>query len=203
MLGMVPYVLDAFRQTASAVTPATLMLEALHRYDRRITDKEARMRSALAGFGEVEMSVSGRRIRLLFKGREVVELLRLHIGHEEGAVARGGFVAAPAAGFDYEMRLPDRSVYVAVLDDYPAEDALGGYARFVSRPDAPDVWLLTLAPGREVTLESDPVFGENTVRKGRLRTMQLSHLLRKALGADGPVSVRRTREGYEFTVDYA
>ncbi len=102
---------------------------------------------------------------------------------------------------DAELVLPTRSIFLKFVPDGASVAALAvSYLERARRANPSEYWLLTPSE-EEIDFPFEPIFSENRIARGRLRTFNLSSLLRDLVGKDYEVAATHELGGaFRFVI---
>ncbi len=210
------FVLNAYLGTRSLLSPTGLAANALNQYEQQLTNQEREQ----LGKQETEMRAMVSQIENLkatFEdGRLVVHLdkatvlglvertLRKSLAREEAGMT-GVFnldLGVPDdKDHEAEFSLPNRSVYLKfVPEGRPLAEFANSYLLRAQDMNPSEYWLIT--PSWDtIDFPFEPVFTENRIARGRLRTFNLASLLVELVGTDYDVLASYAADGgFRFVI---
>lgn len=200
-----PFVLSAYLETQKILNPAGLAASALEQYGRRASDQDEETMAMLSKIKNLKATFEDGKLTVHLDKKTMLELVeaqlkRIFAKEEAGMTATFRYDLVSAKDLDGELRLPSRSIYVKfVPQGTSAVEYANSYVERARRMNPSELWLLTLTQER-VDVTFDPVFRENGVTRGGLRTLALTSVFRELVGKDYDISATEEDGGYKFLV---
>ncbi len=212
----VGFVLNSYLQTRSLLNPAGLAVNAINQYEEQMS-KEERER---LGKQETEMRVMVSQIenlRATFEdGALIVHLdkqtvlglvermLRNTLAREEAgmtATFRIDLGTGGDADHEGEFMLPSRAIFLKFVPaGTPLAEFANSYLMRALGMNPSEYWLL-VPTGDVIDFPFEPVFTENKIARGRLRTFGLATLLGDIVGDDyGVLASYESDGGFKFII---
>lgn len=179
-------------------SPLRLLTSTVESYNKaadETTKKVNDILPLLPWLEKLQLNVEGPRTISLVLGKEEIgsSLEQYLFRRFKGDGASGATFGAPSgsrekAEFDYSLRLPLKNVYARASRTLTAADR-ERYLEVARRVNPSEVWLLTDG-GESVDELMDPVFvSENTVLRGRLKSVTTTEMLSEFFGKEFDVRV--------------
>ncbi len=190
-------------------SPVRLLSSAMDRYNKateETTKKVNDLLPLLPWLERLQLNVEGpRTVSLVMRKEDMgsgLEQYLLTRFRKEGA---GGVKFGEPPGirekseFDYALRLPGRSIYAKIAGTLTGPDR-ERYQEIARRLNPSEVWLLVNG-GEGVDDVMDPVFvNENTVLRGRLKSVTTTEMLSEFFGKEFDVMVEPREDGSDRVV---
>jgi anti-sigma28 factor (negative regulator of flagellin synthesis) len=210
------FVLNAYLQSRSLLNPTAMAVSALSQYQDQLTKQEREQLSKQ----EAEMRAMVSQIENLKatfeEGKLVVHLDRLAVlGLMERMLRKALAVSESAMtakfninlgldsdkDYEGELALASRSIYLKfVPEGRPAMQFAVLYLEWTRNTNPSELWLL-VPGGSSIDIPSEPIFSENKISRGRLRTFDLTSLLNDLVGKEYDVAGFHERAGgYKFVI---
>ena len=179
-------------------SPVRLLSAAVEKYNeatQETTKKVNDLLPLLPWMEKLELKVEGpRTVSLLMRKDDIGSGLEQYLTKKFGREGAEGALFGPPPGLreraelDYALRLPMRSVYTKMVGTLTPEKK--AHLLEVAKDLNPsEVWLLA-HDGERVDELMEPVFvGENTVLRGRLKSVTTGEMLTELFGKEFDVSV--------------
>jgi len=212
----VGFVLNAYLGTSRLLNPTGLALGALNQYEQQLTNQEKEQ----LGKQEIEMRAMVSQIenlRATFEGgmlvvhldRKVVlglveRMLRKSLAREEAgmtAIFKLDLGSESEKDHEAEFSLPNRSIFLKfVPEGSPLAEFANSYLLRAQDMNPSEYWLIT--PSRDtIDFPFEPVFTENKISRGRLKTFNLATLLSELVGTEYDVLASYGADGgFRFVI---
>jgi hypothetical protein len=208
--------LNSILKSRSLLNPTGLAVSALNQYgeqlDRKekedLARKEAEMRAMVSQIQNLRATFEGGRLVVHVDKATVLELienmLKKSLARQEAGMT-ATFKVEPGEGgekdHDAELNLPSRTIYLKfVPEGRPLAEFAVSYLERARDVNPSEYWLLT--PNEEVVdFPFEPIFTENKIARGRLRSYPLPGLLSELVGTDyDVVSTYDVYGGFKFVI---
>jgi hypothetical protein len=190
-------------------SPTKLLTSALDRYNKQAdetTKKMSDLYPMLPWLERLQLNVEGPRTVSLVMRKEDMDssleqyLIRRFLAEGAGSAKLG---APPGkrekAEFDHVLRLPGKSVYTKTAGTMTGSDR-ERYMEIAKELNPSEVWLL-VDGGEAIDEFLEPVFvNENTVLRGRLKTVTTAEMLSDLFGKEFDVTVAPQDDGSDKVV---
>ncbi len=212
----VGFVLNAYLQSRSLLNPTAMAVSALNQYEEQLGKQEReQLRKQEAEMRAMVSQIEN--LRATFEdGRLVVHLDRAAVlGLTERMLRKSLAVreSAMTARFNLdlgsdsdnecegELVLPSRSIFLKfVPEGRPALQFAVLYLERARNANPSEFWLL-VPSGGSIDIPSEPIFSENKISRGRLRTYDLTKLLGELVGKEYEVAgFYEAGGGYRFVI---
>jgi len=210
------FVLNAYLQSRTLLNPTAVAVSAMSQYEEQLTKPEReRLRKQEAEMRAMVSQIEN--LRATFEdGRLVVHLdkaailglaerkLRKALAVSESAMT-ARFDIKLSAGADEECEgelvLASRSIYLKfVPEGRPAIQFAVLYLEKAKNLNPSEFWLM-VPSGGNIDIPSEPIFTENKISRGRLRTFDLTGLLEDLVGKDYAVDCSYEPDGgFRFVI---
>jgi hypothetical protein len=212
----VGFVLNSYLQSRSLLNPAGLAINAINQYEQQMSKaereqlgkQEAEMRAMVSQIENLRATFEGGRLIVHLDKPTLLGLLermlRRTLAREEAgmtAMFRIDLAAGGDADHEGEFMLPSRAIYLKFVPaGVPLAEFANSYLMRALSMNPSEYWLLV--PTEDVIdFPFEPVFTENKIARGRLRTFGLAPLLGDIVGND--YDVRASYEpdgGFKFVI---
>ena len=210
------FVINSYLQTRSLLNPTGMAANALDQYGQQLelsekeslSRQEAEMRAMVGEIQNLRATFDNGRLVVHMDKAMVLELVENYLRkmlarQEAGATAtfKVDLGAAAEADHDAELVFPRRSIFLKFVPEGALVAQLAvSYLERARKANPSEYWLLTPDP-QEIDFPFEPIFSENRIERGRLRTYTLSSLLSGLVGKEyDVVSTHEAGGGFKFVI---
>jgi hypothetical protein len=189
--GGIGFVINAYLQTSSLLNPVGLAANALNAYDQQLSKQEAEMRAMVSQIENLRATFENGRLLVHLDKTAILGLvermLRKSFAMKEAGMTATFKIDSDLGGskeHEGELALPNRSIYLKfVPEGMPVAEFADSYLERARSLNPSEYWLLTPYEER-IDISFDPIFTENRITRGRLKTYPLPSLLSEYVGKD-------------------
>ncbi|MDG6916980.1 MAG: hypothetical protein JRM85_05225 [Nitrososphaerota archaeon] len=190
-------------------SPTKLLTSAVDRYNRQTEETTKKMNDLyplLPWLERLQLNVEGpRTVSLVMRMEDIESGLEQYLTRRFLSQGAGGAKLEVPPGrsekaeFDHVLRLPGKNVYTKTAGTITPSDK-ERYMEIAKRLNPSEVWLL-IDGGEDMDELMEPVFvNENTVLRGRLKTVTTTEMLSELFGKEFDVMVEPQDDGAERVV---
>jgi hypothetical protein len=210
------FVLNTYLQSRSLLNPTAMAMSALNQYEEQLTKQEreqlrkqeAEMRAMVSQIENLRATFEDGKLVVHLDKAAVLGLmermLRKSLAVRESAMTASFNISLGSDSdkeYEGELVLPSRSIFLKfVPEGRPAIQFAVLYLEYARNTNPSEFWLL-VPSGGNIDIPSEPIFSENKIARGRLRTFDLTNLLVELVGKDYDVAGLYERDGgYRFVI---
>ncbi len=190
-------------------SPTKLLTSAVDRYNRQTEETTKKMNDLyplLPWLERLQLNIEGpRTVSLVMRMEDIESGLEQYLTRRFLSQGAGGAKLEVPPGrsekaeFDHVLRLPGKNVYTKTAGTITPSDK-ERYMEIAKRLNPSEVWLL-IDGGEDMDELMEPVFvNENTVLRGRLKTVTTTEMLSELFGKEFDVMVEPQDDGAERVV---
>ena len=201
---LLPYLAASAIKAGMAGSPLNVLSAAATKYNEEAEKTRGMVKDVLPlipGFERLQVTIVGSNaVSLVMQRQDLLSCAEVYLSRAfklEGA--DGAPSGPPPAGsqeamFPYVLRLPSRSVYLAVVEEL-TDAEVTRFTDFARKANPAQVWIVADA-GKSVDEKLDPVFvSESKILRGRIKSVTTAEMLRGFFGVRFSVSLERADKG--------
>ena len=210
------FVISSYLQSRSLLNPTGMAVNALNRYREQLEQEEkenlarqeAEMRAMVSRIQNLRATFENGKLVIHLGRAAVMELIedmlkKTFATQEAGTTAsfRVDLGANGETDHEGELALPSRKVFLKfVPEGRPLAEFAVSYLERARSASPSEYWLLT-PDEDQIDFPFEPVFTENKITRGRLRTYNLTRLISDLVGVDYEVAATYDADGgFRFVV---
>ena len=196
LIGFFPYVVDKYLEARRMIDPTSLALGMVDSYNQRIENEEQELQTAFRYFENLKPQFEYGKLSLHIDKKTTLVTVENYLRRKLAIRESGSTVSlryldneASSTGYDAVFQLPERSIFLKILPGgVKALDYANSQMESARLANPSELWILTLTQ-EELIIEFEPIFTQNKILRGRVRTLRLTEVFKEVVGNDFEISI--------------
>ncbi|MDG6995642.1 MAG: hypothetical protein JRN52_06950 [Nitrososphaerota archaeon] len=198
LIGFLPYVVDKYLEARRMIDPTSIALGMVDKYNQRIEYEQQELQTAFRYVENLKPEFENGKLSLRIDKRTTLVTMENYLRKRFAAKEAGSTVSlrypedtGGSMEYDAVFQLPERSIFLKILPDgLKALDYANSQMENARLVNPSELWLLTVAQ-EALNIDFDPIFMENKILRGGIRTLELTDVFREVVGKDFDISLLR------------